>query len=116
MNARQLDMFEKGAEEKDTEEKFIAWKETDGGKMVMRELVEVADWYSARYMRSGIKTSMKLLWELQRDRIKEHKYIHVEFRKVDGYTLNNNFTSHIAREVERRLDCVGLFEKRHMKK
>jgi len=58
MNARQLDMFEKGAEEKDTEEKFIAW----------------------------------------------------------GYTLNNNFTSHIAREVERRLDCVGLFEKRHMKK
>jgi hypothetical protein len=99
------------------EQRFEVWKETKGGNQVLRDLYALAAGYAEGWKRSGVKVSIKLLWEIERHRIKTVRARAVRMgRKVgkdQGYTLNNSFTALVARHIEsRREDWRGMFETR----
>jgi hypothetical protein len=108
----QLELFEKTVEQR-----FDDWKVSSGGNHVLRDLYAMAARYANEWKRTGVKASIKMLWELERHRIK-----HVRSRaqrmgrkigKSNGYTLNNDFTALVARHIEEhREDWKGMFETR----
>ena len=100
-------------------EKFRAWVHSPGGRHVAREVYRQAAGYGARYVRTGQRVSCKLLWELVRDRIRQVSLraalLGVRIDKVDGYSLNNIFTPHMARHIlAHRPEWNGMFETREV--
>ena len=112
MTTYQPDLFEATVEQR-----FESWKESKGGRYVLRDLYALASGYANEWKRSGVKVSVKLLWEMERHRIKMVRARAQRMgRKIgqdQGYTLNNTFTALVARHIEdRRPDWKGLFETR----
>jgi hypothetical protein len=99
---------------------FDRWAHTPGGRMVMRDLYEIAAAYWPDYRERGITVSMFLVIGLERHRIKRGR-AHAQkgdviLGKSYGYTLNNSYAPHIARQmVERRPEWNGMFELRELK-
>ena len=86
----------------------------------MRDLYALAAQYAKTWMRTRIPISMKLLYEIERQRIKTvtARAVRRGFNIKDeyGYTLNNSYTSYIARHImARRADWQGLFEVRELR-
>lgn len=105
------------AEDKTTEQKFDEWKATPGGAKIMELAYKYAAQYHARRERTGQITSIKLIWELLRDGlpalVADARRDGAVIRPVDGYSLNNIFTSLLARHImDRRPEWQGLFELR----
>jgi hypothetical protein len=102
-----------------TEQKFEVWKDSHGGRHVLRIAYAIAAPYAARYRRTGRKVSMKLIWELMRDRmdaiVARCARRGIRVRAFDGFALNNVFTAHVARHIMgHRTDWAGMFETREM--
>ena len=86
----------------------------------MRDIYALAAKYVPRWRRTGIPVSVAMLWETERQRIKEvsARAIRMGYRIKDeyGYTLNNSYRAYVARHVmDRRRDWAGLFEIRELK-
>lgn len=95
------------------EMKFHHWRQTPGGKRVLQIAYAIAAGYARRFKRTGRIVSMKLIWEILRDNIHaicaRRRYLKLE--PVDGFVLNNNFTSLISRHMVRhKPEWDGLFE------
>ena len=98
-------------------EDFEIWKLKPGANHVLSDLFAMAAPYAKRYRKTGQRVSIKLLWELERDRIKSVKKRlkrrGMDLREWRSYTLNNIFTALIARHImDRRGDWDGMFELR----
>ena len=96
------------------------WMHSAGGRHVMRDLYALASKYALDWRRTGIPVSMKLLYEVERHRIKcvTARASRRGFNIDDGwgYTLNNSYHAYIARHImDRRKDWDGLFEIRRLK-
>jgi len=91
-----------------------------GGRHVMRDLYALAAKFVPRWRRTGIPLSVALLWETERQRIKEVsarcQQRGIRLSKDNGYTLNNDRRAYVARHImDRRRDWDGLFEIREVK-
>jgi len=98
-------------------QKFEAWKETPGGRHVLRDIYRLAAGYAGEWRRTRIPVSMKLLWEMERHRIKRvsvrAQRLGLKIAQADGYTLNNSFTALLVRHIyAHRPEWQGLFETR----
>lgn len=110
----QSEMFEA---DKGTIEKFLDWKDTRGGGMIMADLYAIAAGYVKDWQATGIPVSMKLIFEIERHKMKMYKAgvqkKGDKYEKIEGYSLNNNFTAYAADHmIGRRPDWNGLFETR----
>lgn len=95
------------------------WMHSPGGRHVMRDLYALAARYERDWRRTGIPISMKLLFEIERQRIKtvtsRAQARGIRLTKDDGYSLNNSRTAYVARHmVARRPDWCGMFELREL--
>lgn len=86
----------------------------------MRDLFALAAKYAPRWRRTGIPVSVAMLWEIERQRIKEVTARALRCGMVVkdeyGYTLNNSYRAYVARHImDRRQDWKGLFETRELK-
>jgi len=93
------------------------WMHTPGGRHVMRDLYALAARYARDWRRTGIPVSVKMLFEIERHRIKcvtaRALRCGMVIRDEYGYTLNNSYTAYISRHImARRPDWDGLFETR----
>ena len=108
--AIQHDAFDPGIDQM-----FEAWRQTPGGKHVLRHAYRITAPYAARYKRTGRRVSVRLIWETLRDRI---SWIQaglanrgIEVKKINGFRLNDHLHSRVARHiVSHRPDWGGLFE------
>ena len=108
------------AAESDLQREFDEWKDTPGGKRIMQDLYVLANQYARVWRRTFIPVSMKLLYEVERHRIKcvtaRAQSFGIKLGKHYHYTLDNNFTSYIARHImAHRRDLDGLFEVRELR-
>ena len=86
----------------------------------MRDMFALAAKFAPRWKRTGIPVSVAMLWETERQRIKEvsARACRMGYRIKDeyGYTLNNSYTAYIARHImSRRDEWNGLFEVRELR-
>lgn len=101
------------------EARFLAWKETPGGRQILRFAFQEAARFAARFQRTGQRVSMDYIMHILRDRIGKIQ-THLAKRdialpKEGGYRINDHFSAHIARHImDRRRDWDGLFEKRKL--
>lgn len=103
--------------QKTIDQQFAEWKEQPGAKQVLREVYRRTAPYAARYLRTGRRVSVSLIWELCRDHISivhaRCKERGIKLSKWQGFSLNNNFHGLIPRHIiEHRPDWDGLFELR----
>ena len=96
------------------------WMHSPGGRHVMRDLYALAARYARDWRRTGIPVSVKMLFEIERHRIKcvTVRALRRGYEIADeyGYTLNNSYTAYIARHMmARRPDWDGLFEVRELR-
>lgn len=96
------------------------WMHSPGGRHVMRDLYALAAKYANDWRRTGIPVSIKLLFEIERHRIKivtaRALRCGMVMKDEYGYTLNNSNTAYIARHImDRRPDWDGLFEVRELR-
>lgn len=96
------------------------WIHSPGGRHVMRDLYALAAQYAKVWKRTGIPVSMKLLFEIERHRIKcvtaRALRCGMVMKDEYGYTLNNSSTAYIARHImSRRDEWNGLFEVRELR-
>ena len=101
-------------------DRAMRWMHTPGGRHVMRDLYALAAKYVPRWRRTGIPVSVAMLWEIERQRIKEvsARAVRMGYKIKDehGYTLNNSYRAYVARHVmDRRKNWTGLFEIRELK-
>ncbi|HRV30718.1 MAG TPA: hypothetical protein P5169_03335 [Kiritimatiellia bacterium] len=101
------------------EQKFEAWKQTRGARHVLRIAYIVAAPYARRFLETGRRVSMKLIWELMRDEMdrigRNLAKRGIRVRKFEGFALNNIFTAHVARHlVAHRPEWNGMFELREV--
>lgn len=103
----------------DIEERFRVWKETPGGRQLLRFAYQETARFAARFQRTGQRVSMDYIMHILRDRLARIR-AHLNRRKITlpregGYAINDHFTAHIARHImTRRPDWDGLFEKRKL--
>jgi hypothetical protein len=100
-------------------ERFDLWKATPGGAQVLCRAYRIAAGYGHRYQRTGQRVSMKLIYELLRDRVtgirRELKRRGIVLKKENGFRLNNDFTAHISRHIiSHRPEWAGMFELREI--
>lgn len=97
------------------------WMHTPGGRHIMRDLYALAAGYVGKWRRTGIPIGIALIWEIERQRIKEVtaravricKARGIEIPKDYGYTLNNDRRAYVARHMmARKPEWNGLFELR----
>lgn len=98
-------------------ERADRWMHTPGGRHVMRDLYALAARYARDWRRTGIPVSVKMLFEVERHRIKcvtaRALRCGMVMKDEYGYTLNNSHTAYIARHImARRPEWAGLFETR----
>ena len=96
------------------------WMHSPGGRHVMRDLYALAAKYERDWKRTGIPVSVKMLFEIERHRIKcvTARALRCGMVIPDeyGYTLNNSHTAYIARHMmDRRTDWKGMFEVRELR-
>ena len=96
------------------------WIHSPGGRHVMRDLYALAAQYARVWRTTGIPVSVKLLFEVERHRIKcvTARALRLGYAIKDeyGYTLNNSYTAYIARHImSRRDEWNGLFEVRELR-
>ena len=101
------------------EARFLAWKETPGGRQLLRFAYQETAQFAARFQRTGQRVSMDYIMHRLRDRIARiQTRLHrrgITLPREGGYRINDHFTAHIARHImERRRDWDGLFEKRKL--
>jgi len=99
---------------------FDHWHDSRGGRFLLREIFRISASYGNRYNRTGQRVSVKLIWEMVRDRLKVLKYRAsmkgITIQKIDGYRMNNNLHPYVARLiVDRRPQWDGMFEMRERK-
>ena len=100
-------------------QQFELWRETPGGKHVLKHAYRLTAGYANRYLRTKQRVSVQLVWELLRDRVKwiraGLKRRKIKLDKFDGFTLNNSFTAYVARHIiDHRPEWKGLFELREV--
>ena len=116
MSEQQFDLFMQSPEEA-----FAEWKEKPGAKHVLRDLYALAAGYVRDWKRFKIPVSVKLLCEIERQRIKTRRARYRRWYKGPlptsmGYTLNNTLTASIARHIiAHKPEWEGLFETRETK-
>ena len=108
----QLTLFKDGPYDE-----FCKWKTLPGAGHVLRDLYALAASYAARYHRTGVRASVKLICELERDRIKlvrsRAQRQGISLPSWKGYALNNTLTAQVARHIlEHKPAWEGLFELR----
>lgn len=96
------------------------WMHSPGGRHIMRDLYALAAGYVPRWRRTGIPIAVSLLWEIERQRIKEVtarcQRRGITLKKDYGYTLNNDRRPYVSRHMmDRRPDWKGLFETRELR-
>jgi len=102
-------------------EQFERWKDLPGARHVIRDIYALAAKYVPEWQRTGIQVSIKLLFEIERHRMK-HRTARAQRRGMNptgwkGYTLNNTFTAPMARHIEEhKPEWAGMFEKRESPK
>ena len=97
-----------------------AWMHSPGGRHVMRDFYALAARYARDWRSTGIPVSVKLLFEVERHRIKcvtaRALRRGLTIKDEYGYTLNNSYTAHVARHImARRTDWIGMFEVRELR-
>jgi hypothetical protein len=113
-NAIQLDLWGKTLAQE-----FDVWAHTPGGRHVCRDLYRIASRYATRYLRTGRRASMRLMWELERDQIVEVR-ARLRARGIDlapwkSYALNDHHIAYAARHLEaHRPEWAGMFERREV--
>jgi hypothetical protein len=116
VEALQLDLFGETLSQQ-----FDLWAHTPGGRHVCRDLYRIAARYAARYVRTGRRASMRLIWELERDQIVGVKS-RLRARGIDlapwrSYALNDHHIAYAARHIEEhRPEWRGMFERREVGK
>ena len=108
-------------QDKTWSQEFDAWKSSKYGAHLLNHLYRVSAGYGERYMRTGRRVSVKLIFELVRDRLPwiRSSLIRrgIKPTKVNGFSLNNCFTAAVARHImSRRPEFQGMFELREIKK
>jgi len=103
------------------EKKFQVWADTPGGRQVLRIAYAITAKYAARYLRTGRRVSIRLIWETMRHHIvhirTQLKAKGIRLHKVEGFALNDHFHAYVARHImEHRKDWNGLFELREVGK
>lgn len=98
-------------------QQFEEWKQTKGGNMILADLYEITAGFIGDWRETGIPVSMDYVYHIERHRLKLNKArIQAKgekYGKVDGYSLNNNFTALCADHIMRhRPDWQGIFETR----
>jgi len=96
-------------------ERFLIWKNTPGASHVLREIEREAETYATRYKQTGTQVSIKLIFEIVRDRLKVRqrraRRLGVQLTAWGGYKLNNSLSAPLARFiVEQHPDRAGMFE------
>jgi hypothetical protein len=96
---------------------FAQWKLQPGSRHVLRDMHAMAAGYAKRYLKTGQRVSVRLLWERERDKIKAVRLRlrarGMDLEKWNGYRLNNDFHSRIARHIlDHHPAWDGLFELR----
>lgn len=86
-----------------------------GGNHVLKDMYRKAAPYASRFLRTGRRVSVRLLWEIERDQITEVrrrlKAKNVDLKKWNTYALNNNFHALVAKHIiSHRPDWAGMFE------
>ena len=100
--------------QKTIDQQFAEWKELPGAKQVLREVYRRTAPYAARYLRTGRKVSIRLIWELCRDQIgvvhDRCKAKGIKLEKWQGYRLNDHFHALVSQHIEQhRPEWKGLF-------
>lgn len=95
------------------------WIHSEYGRRIMRHLFAIAAWYAKRHTLTGRRVSMRLLWELTRDRLPElrrrYQGNEISPTRSNGFAMNNNYHAHVARFIlDRRPDWAGMFEQREL--
>ena len=98
------------------EQEFELWNKTEGGNWVLEQVYIKSARYAARWKATGQRVSIRLIWERVRD---EELYgirkAHPEFKRHDGYAMNDHFHSYAVRHIiSRRPDWAGMFETREL--
>ena len=107
-------------EEQSIAQRFEAWKQTPGGRQLLRFAYQEFAPFGARFLRSGQRVSMDYVMHMLRDRIgRIQHYLRtrraVALPKEGGYRINDHFTAHIARHiVAHRPEWDGAVEFRKM--
>jgi len=101
-------------------EGFHEWKHTPSGRHILDDLYRMAAGCVRDWKRFGIKCGTKYLFEMERRRIrtvrKRLRAQGADLEKWNGYALNNDFSSLVARHmIERRPAWEGMFELRKRK-
>lgn len=96
------------------------WMHSPGGRHVMRDLYALASRYERDWRTTGIPVSVKMLFEIERHRIKcvTARALRRGYEIADeyGYTLNNSYTAYIARHMmAHRSAWSGMFEVRELR-
>lgn len=112
--AQQLDLLEA-----DIATRFAVWKQTPGGRQLLRFAFQETARFAARHARTGQRVSMDYVMHILRDRISRIQS-HLARRGITlpregGYRINDHFTAYIARHImDRRPEWDGLFETRKL--
>jgi hypothetical protein len=95
------------------------WHQTPGGRQVLRIAYAITARYGQRFIRTGRRVSIRLIWEEMRDSIvfirarMISKGIMLE--KLDGFALNDHLHAYVARHImEHKPEWKGLFELREL--
>ena len=107
----QLDLFGKTANQM-----FDKWVHTSGGRWIANHCIR----YAYQFNREGKKRSIKLIWELVREDLRDYReelnQKGIKITKTDGYAMSNSFTAHMARFIEdREPKLKGYFKKNKLK-
>lgn len=117
--ADQIDIFTDSFKLTKTYQRFETWAHTEGGRMVMRDLYEIAASYYRDFTIQGVTVSMFLVIGLERHKIKQGR-AHAQagdaiLKKSYGYTLNNSYAPYVARHMlEAKPEWKGMFELREL--
>ena len=98
------------------EQAFETWKQTVGARHILRHCYIEAAPFGARFKATGRRVSVKLIWELVRDRYHEVRIRcarrGIKPSRIEGYAMPNAFTPYVARHIEsRRPEWAGMFVK-----
>ena len=101
------------------EQEFRQWADTRGGRFLLGTAYRMTYPYARRFLRTGQRVSVRLVWELMRDRL---SVLHrragraaIRLEKVGGFSLNDHFHAYLARHIlAHKPDWAGLFELREV--
>jgi hypothetical protein len=99
-------------------QEFEKWKATRGGGWILQWLYIFAAPYAQRFLESGRRVSIRLIWERVRDeKLNWIRARHPDCKPVGGYAMNDHFHAHAARHIlNRRPEWAGMFETRELQK